>query len=374
MLLHDLEHQECIAVDTESNSLYAYRERICLMQFSTRTQDYILDPLAVDDIEDLGQVFANPDIEKVFHAAEYDLSCLYRDCGWEVKNIFDTMAAARALGWQHVGLAKILHDMFNVASNKKFQRANWGRRPLSREQLIYAQADSHYLLPLRDRLADRLQANGHWDETQEDFARIAGVVLRRNGGDEINTPDPDAFWRIAGARSLNARQAAVLRELFLYRETAAARVDLAPFRVIGNSTLLEISQRNPRRRSNLNGIVGMTPRQIRRHGKALVQAVARGRRAPALQPPIPKSIPPSVLARYDALHDWRKTRARTRGVESDVIMPRSILWDVAYQDPSDVDDLKSIPDLGPWRRRNYGEEIVNIMRNVNRGFRETTRE
>ena len=363
-MLRDLLDQDSIAVDTESNSLYAYRERICLIQFSTRTQDYILDPLTISGIEPLCQVLSNQAIEKVFHAAEYDLACMYRDYGWRVNAIFDTMAAARALGWQHVGLANILRNRFGFHSNKRFQRTNWGKRPLTSEQITYAQADTHYLLPLRDVLANKLQKHGHWEETREEFDRISRVSMRRASVLDPRSSDQDGFWRIAGARKLNGKQAAMLQELYLYRDGVAARLDRAPYRVIGNSTLLEIATRNPPRKRDLTLIAGMTAGQIRRYGDGLLQAIERGRTNTPIHPPTATVIPPSVLARYKALREWRKERARARGVQSDVIMPRDVLWDLAYHDPTDLPDLDSIHDLGPWRRHNYGDEILTTLQNV----------
>src|SRR5947208_14217815 len=84
-----------VAVDTESNSLHAYRERVCLIQFSTASADYIVDPIVLSDLSTLAPVFANPGQQKVFHAAEYDVICLRRDFGFEFNNLFDTMSAAR---------------------------------------------------------------------------------------------------------------------------------------------------------------------------------------------------------------------------------------------------------------------------------------
>ena len=78
-MLGDLTAQPRLAVDTESNSLHAYRERVCLIQFTTPTRDYVIDPLALQDMNALGPIFSNPNIEKIFHAAEYDLICLRRD-------------------------------------------------------------------------------------------------------------------------------------------------------------------------------------------------------------------------------------------------------------------------------------------------------
>ena len=107
-LAKELQRHPIIAVDTESNSLYAYRERVCLIQFSTPLADTLVDPLALDDLTPLAPIFADPKIEKVFHAAEYDLICLKRDFGFEFANLFDTLVAARILGRKQVGLGAIL--------------------------------------------------------------------------------------------------------------------------------------------------------------------------------------------------------------------------------------------------------------------------
>jgi len=138
--------ETCIAVDTESNSLYAYREQVCLIQFSTRQRDMLVDPLALDDLSALREVFSSEGIEKVFHAAEYDLICLRRDFGFEFSNIFDTMVAGRILGRDEVGLGAMLLREFNVQVDKRHQRANWGQRPLPEHLLNYAQYDTHYLI------------------------------------------------------------------------------------------------------------------------------------------------------------------------------------------------------------------------------------
>ena len=147
-MIRALSKQAIIAVDTESNSLYAYQERVCLMQFSSPEKDYLVDPLAID-ASPLGPLFRSPDIEKIFHAAEYDLIMLDHDFGFQVSNLFDTMVAARILGWKAVGLGSILREQFGINVEKKYQRANWGRRPLPDEMLTYAQLDTHYLIPLR---------------------------------------------------------------------------------------------------------------------------------------------------------------------------------------------------------------------------------
>ncbi|TLN23565.1 ribonuclease D, partial [bacterium] len=141
-----------LAVDTESNSLFAYQEQVCLIQLSTEATDYLIDPLVLSDLSALEPVFADPRTEKIFHAAEYDIICLKRDFGYTFVNLFDTMVAARILGRPAVGLGSVLEAEFGLQLDKRYQRANWGQRPLPAAQKAYARFDSHYLIALRQRM------------------------------------------------------------------------------------------------------------------------------------------------------------------------------------------------------------------------------
>lgn len=350
-----------LSVDTESNSLYAYRERVCLIQFSVPGRDYIVDPLAISELDALGAIFADAAIEKIFHAAEYDLIVLHRDFGWDVQNIFDTMIAARTLGWKRVGLASILQDEFGVKLNKRLQRANWGARPLTPDHLAYARLDTHYLLQLRDRLQEDLQANGRLEEACEEFDRIRRTSLRNAMDNRPNGPDPAGYWRISGVRDLTSRQVAILRELYLYRERTAQDWNRPAFKVIGDETLVAVARHGPRALKDLATIVGMTPSQIRRHGRPLLDAVHAGRKSKPPRPPAAQRVDEAIMQRYEALRGWRKNRARKRGVESDVILAREVLWDLAHKNPTTEAELDLIADLGPWRREHYGSEIIAVL-------------
>ena len=318
-------------------------------------RDYIVDPIALPDLRSLAPLFANPDQQKVFHAAEYDLVCLRRDYRFNFTNIFDTMSAARTLGWPKVGLADILDTHFGVQLNKKYQRADWKRRPLTPEQLDYARLDTHYLVALRDKQIEALTepalAGAH-----EEFERLARPAARADNAG----PDPTAFWRVKGARDLAPAQAAILQALFAYREQQAERMDCPPFKVMGEATLLELARRAPREAEDLQDVPGMTPDQIRRYGPGVLQAIEQGLHAPARAAAIDRESD-EVQDRYDRLHTWRKNRAKVRGVESDVILPRTALWDLARRPPRTHDDLAQIADFGPWRRETYGVEILALL-------------
>src|SRR5215207_9310610 len=170
-----LSAQSRIAVDTESNSLHAYRERVCLIQFSIPQKDYVVDPFALEDLSSLAPIFANPKIEKIFHAAEYDLICLRRDFGFQFANLFDTMHAARVLGYPFVGLDNLLAEKFQFEMDKRHQKADWAMRPLTSAQLDYARLDTHFLFDLRDTLESELREKDRLQIAREDFARACKV-------------------------------------------------------------------------------------------------------------------------------------------------------------------------------------------------------
>jgi len=358
-LTDELFREPRVALDTESNSLYVYREQVCLIQVSTPTQDYLVDTLALDDLSPLGALAAEPGVEKVFHAAEYDLMCLRRDYDFQFVTLFDTNVAARILGWEKVGLASILSSEFDVRVSKRFQRANWGARPLSAEMIRYAKMDTRYLLPLRERLHAELEQSGHLEEAYEAFAEVTTV------GPHVSRFDPDGYWNINGVHDLTPAQQAILRELYLYREDAAKQRNLPPFKIMLDSTLLELARRQPSRVGDLHRVSGLNSHMVQRSGHTLLRCVKRGLAAgKAPRPPRRRRPSEVLLARYGALRSWRKDRASERGVVSDVIISKDMLWALAKANPRTPEQLAAIEGLGPWKRKTYGTEILQVLKGL----------
>ena len=343
-----------LAVDTESNSLFAYREQVCLIQCSTGKQDYLIDTLALKDLSPLAPVFANPNIEKIFHAAEYDLICLKRDYGFSIANLFDTMVVARILGRKAVGLGSMLENEFGIHVDKRYQRANWGERPLSQAMLDYARLDSFYLIPLRHNLHAELESSDRMQLAQEDFLRLCQVEAGES------QPEVD-FWRISGARDLPPRQAAVLQELFRYREQRAKAANVPPFKILGNQVLMDLAISCPPDEKALEALGVLSPRLRERHAANLLVAIQRGlQSAPAARPPRhPRDD--ARNARLDSLRNWRKARGAELGVESDVILPRNVLEQIAELAPASLDELRPILIDLPWRMEHYGSQILKAL-------------
>ena len=359
-LVRRLEDEPVVAVDTESNSLYAYFYRVCLIQFSIPENDYLVDPLAPEmDLSLLADVFANPNVEKVLHAADNDILMLQRDYGFRFAHCFDTMLAARILGWRQVGLASILETHFGVKLDKRMQRTDWGHRPLERKQLAYAHLDTHFLLSLRTTQMEELQANDRWYEAQDAFAALEEIAWTEKPF------DPDGFWHISDAKKLKPQELAVLQALYLLRDGEARHLDRPPFKVMNDHTLVRLAREQPITRSHLARIPGFRSWHIRQFGDTLLQAIARAQQAPPPSPPRRERNHQrpdgKTIARYESLRSWRSAKAGARGVELDVVANNGTLMALARQPLRTQEDLAQSKLLSPWKEQTYGPEILAVL-------------
>lgn len=352
-----MQGQPRVGVDTESNSLHAYRERLCLLQFSTPQEDALIDPLPLPDLQALAALFADRATEKIFHAAEYDLIVLQSQYELEFNNLFDTMIAARILGRKRVGLGSLLEEDFGIKLEKRFQRADWGARPLLPALLDYARMDTHHLIPLRDKLKADLEERGRWSLAQEDFARLPSLARAARQTEEM-----DEVWRVKGARDLHPQQAAILQELASYRVQRAIQADLPLFKIIGDSTLMAIAKAAPASLDELKTLDGMSEGQLRRHGKNLLAAVERGREAPPLRRPKRAPYDEAYVERLEKLRLWRRAAAKELDVESDVVLPRDIMEATARAYPRTAADLEPLFASVPWRLAAYGEQVLQALK------------
>lgn len=272
-LIHELSKTRYLAMDTESNSFHAYFDRICLIQISTTQQDYILDPIVIEDMSPLGDILANSRIEKIFHAASNDIAGFKRDFNFRIQNLFDTALAAKLLGCDKLGLATILEKHFGVQLNKKWQRCDWSKRPLTRDQLNYARLDTHYLISLRHLLAAELRKRELWEKAQEEFQKACEQEVQ-----ERKAFQPENYLSIVGACSLDATGKNILRDLYLYRDKEARRRNRAPFRILSNAILLKLARYQPTHRESLSGIKGLPrPYKKKRAASSLLEIIRRNK-------------------------------------------------------------------------------------------------
>ncbi len=250
-LVDKLIHQPRIAVDTESNGFFAYFDRICLIQLSSEEDDYIVDPLKIKDLDPLRSLFEDARVEKIFHAASNDIMGLKRDFTLSVVNLFDTSVAAKILGYKHLGLATLLEDLFSIQLSKKYQRHNWGNRPLGEQEINYARLDTHFLIPMRNRFASELQTKELMEEARQLFQKACEQ-------EAVNKPfRPQNFLHLKGAQSLDSHGKHILKTLFVHREQEAKKRDRAPFRVFPNEAMLQLAQQRPNNLDELARVKGI---------------------------------------------------------------------------------------------------------------------
>ncbi len=348
-----------LALDTEGASFHRFLDRIYLLQISTRERNAIIDPLPIGSPDKLGQLLQSKDVEVVFHDADYDLRLLHQDYGWHVTNIFDTRIASQLLGIKSFGLAALLEQFFDVKLDKKHQRADWSMRPLTPDMLQYAAQDTRYLLQLKDQMKGELERRGrlHWAE--EEFARLEGTRW-------VTEESMEGFLRLKGARDLSRRELAVLRDVANWRDTVAAQLDRATFRVIGNEVLLELARRAPRSVSELGAIKGMPKGMIERGGADIVAAVRHGMEAPEAElPKFPRGQRWNKDRDFDdkvaRLKSVRDSAAEQLGLDPGVLCSRERLENVARSGAKSVADLLSVPGLRRWQIEEMGEGFVRAL-------------
>lgn len=346
-----------IAVDTESNAFHAYRPRVCLVQLADREREWAVDTRALDDLTPLAHLLAAPGAVKVLHAAEGDILGLRRDFDIGITPVFDTMLAARILGYRRFGLADLLHEHFGVALDKRYQRHDWGQRPIPPPALRYAAADVRYLPALHDLLHGQLDQAGRLVEAGEEFERVTRAQP------EEREFDPESFWRIRGARDLPPAARAVLKELHIFRDGRARAQDRPPVRVLSDDVLLALSRVRAGDPAALRR-AGLSPLQVDRYGNGIVAAIRRGERTPAPEPPRGNGTPPDprVALLYDALRAWRKERAAARGVEPEIIVSNASLRALARVVPDTTDAVVRVAELGPWKAAAYAEDLLRVLR------------
>ncbi|HET6779115.1 MAG TPA: HRDC domain-containing protein [Gemmatimonadales bacterium] len=349
-----------LAVDTEAASFHRFHDRIYLLQLSNRHETAVVDPLAVTSLEPFAAVLRNPDVEIVFHDADYDLRLLRLEYGFTASNLFDTRIAAQLLNEPGVGLAALLEKYFGVQLDKRFQRADWSARPLSREMLEYAAADTHYLPSLRDLLRRRLQDTGRLDWAQEEFE--LATAARRLPSDA----DEPGYLRLKGAKAMPGRALAVLRELYDWREQLARRMDKAAFRILNNEPMLFMAKAPPRDMAALKAVRGIGGEQAERRGHEILEAVERGLAVPETQLPRIERIarrPPDAAyeARLDRLKAVRNQTAVRFDLAPGVLCPNGTLEAIARVNPSTLEELSEVSELRRWQLRELGGELLRAL-------------
>jgi ribonuclease D len=360
-LAETLRGAAAIAVDTEADSLHHYPGKLCLVQLADdRGHAHLVDPLALQSLAALGPLFADPGIEKIFHAADNDLGYLKRLYGFTVVRLFDTALAARLLGVTSLSLDGLLLQYLGVEPVKSRQKDDWSRRPLTAEQETYALNDVLHLISLRQRLTAELEANGRLGWVEEECAALAALVMP----DKVT--DPEAYLRLKGAKDLDRRGLAILRELHAAREALALRLDRPPFMILGNESLVGLAAKRPHSNEDILAVPGCTVNVLRRSGPPILEAVARGEAMPEdelpVRQPAPRpNVPAAVRRRAEALRAWRGLAAKELGLDPGVLFPQRLIDRLAAEPPAGRRALEQVDGVRRWRVELFGDALLKAL-------------
>lgn len=349
-----------IALDTEASSFHRYKEKVCLVQLSTRDRTWLVDPLAVPDLTPLAQLLAVKSMEVVIHDADYDLRILAKYHGIRVENVFDTLVAAELINEAEIGLASLLLKYQGVQVDKKFQKADWSKRPLPADMLAYAAGDTSHLIALRDQLKEKLIAMDRWAWAEEEFALLTDAPFN------LPVDDEPAFLKMKGAKLLKPYQLAILREVHALRESVAERLDRAPFMVLGNEALLLLATDPPRSAREIGTRKGIGEKLVQRHGRELMAAVQRGLDQPKEEwPRVPKGKRwPRDNDYDDRLKRLKQARDRLtheNDLRLGIVASNQMLTEIARILPGDRAALAAMPGMRRYQVENFGDALLAAL-------------
>ena len=351
-----IQSQKIIAVDLEANSLFAYKERISLIQISTYEYDYVIDPLSIDDMEPLLCVLRDPKIRKVMHGSDFDIVSFKRDYNTGIVNLFDTLIAARFLRYPGLGLAALIGQYFGYTIDKKYQKHNWAKRPLLQEHLDYARGDTHWLLALYDIMTMQLKGISLYDATLEESELLTQKEWNGKGS------HPHPYMRLKGFRALSLEDKKRVRAIWEYREVIAEKRDVPSFRIFSNHSILSLATADVNSAA-FTKILGNSPMgRSRETLQEKLEQSAQDERSFALPPKEhrPQSGPytDKVLS---ALRTWRNHKVEHENIDPVIVFSNDQLKSIARAIPQTTEELRNVEGVRKWQCALYTETVLKLV-------------
>ncbi len=351
-----------VAVDTESDHFHAYQARVCLIQLAVGPRQALVDPLALDeeDLAPLFDIFEDPDVVKILHAARNDIIELDRDYGVSLCNIFDTQIAARFLDCDRNSLDWMLEHLLGVETGAAFKRFDWTTRPIPADARQYAVDDVRYLQELRERFAPKLRKVQWWEAFSQQCDFVAQSVEY-----EAKQFDPNRWRRIKGSSKLDGPGRAALLALYLWRHELCTKLNRSAVTIFPNAVMLRLARQRPVTAGEVADTKGIPKRLVNNHAEAIGKVIAGSSiTKPPARKPVKRACkpsPPEQKRRYNALRTWRNERAKEYGIPSEFIATNATLTEIAASPPTSIDELREFQAILPWQADVLGDEILELI-------------
>jgi ribonuclease D len=335
--LTELERTSWVAVDTEADSLYAYPEKLCLLQISIPGADVLVDTLASFDLQPLWEKLRGREL--ILHGSDYDLRLFNRCHRFVPDQMFDTMIAARLLGYEQFSLSSLVERHLGIKLEKGPQKANWAQRPLSPRMEEYARNDTRHLRTLEQALRAELTALGRLEWHREFCQRLVEEAR------VVRSPDPNLEWRMKGSQLLDRQALTILRELWYWREREAIQCNRPPFFILAHDTLSALAEAAV----NNGALDPLMPRRMsQRRRDTIRDAILRGLEVPAAKQAqrlqtVRRHLTEAQKSRLQEFEQRRNRQAEKLGLEASFIASRATLVALASEPAAEQ-------ELMQWQR------------------------
>lgn len=353
-----------LAVDLEADAMHAFRARLCFVQVGTDDQVYLFDTLVPEvEISVLSAILEDPNRRKFFHASQGDLQYLAEN-RVRVRGLFDTHRAATLLGWPKVGLADLARQLLNIELPKEHQQSDFSERPLPAPLRQYIADDVRYLCEIGRQVIAECERADILEEVLLDCQRLSDHAAAR--------PEAGTDFRPKVARGGRSEREvtlalAISRELHRLRLLWAEAANVPMGRMLSNMAIQSLAEDPPETMKELRAAAGVRGPFVREHGEEALRAIVTlaAKAAQGQLHPRPEDEPPRDPAkrrRTDALKAFRQTKAIERNVTPSVVLPNSLVDDLADAQPRTLEAIAQVPYFGEKRLRLYGEELLRVLR------------
>jgi len=355
-----IETEKKVGFDLEADSMYHFSEKVCLLQVASKNTAFVIDTLRLRDLSLLKPLFLRNDVIKIFHGADYDVRSLFRDFGIEIKNLFDTELASRFLGIKKTGLEAVLKDRFNVKLEKKYQKKDWSERHLSADMLSYALNDVRHLISLSEILEKELDDTGRLSWVEEECEILCRVRSPEDNGEPL-------FLKFKGAGKLKPKTLAILEALLRFRKETAQKKDRPLFKIMGNDSILKLAETRPGSLEKIMNTEALSQRQLDIYGKDVIRVINKALNIPENMLPVYPRKKASLISeaaskRIETLKVWRDKKAVKLNIDPGLLLNKALINSIGVKRPVTKEELEAIIDMKNWQRREFGEEIIKILR------------
>lgn len=355
----DLLMQKIIGVDLEADSLHCFEEKICLIQIATADQAFLIDPFEIKEMSPFLRVLEDENVIKIFHGSDFDIRSIDRDYQTTVKSLFDTEIACRFFGVKERGLAALLKRHFNVDADKKYQKADWSKRPIRKEMIEYSVGDVAYLTQLYDIIDRQLVTMGRASWAKEEFELQEQVRYENNHTSPL-------FKHFKGAGKIDNRSLAVLENLLQLRLSIARKKNRPLFKILSNASLMTMAQEKPVTMDQMAKTRAISQRQADMYGNLCVTAIVEAMELEHMSlPAYPKTRRPkkdiTVQSRIKRLKKMREKLSDVIGIEPGFLLNNAVIGSIAFQKPASCDDLMKIENIRRWQVEAIGKDIMSTL-------------